>query len=66
VTGLATFPSSAPPASFEYTMPVTDFLVRDSASLTGDSYVAKTVFRFKYVNGIPSAPILEKISVICE
>jgi|SRR6185295_14527768 len=61
----ATFPDGIP-SYFEATLPVSDFLVRDSATLTGDSYMMRTVLRLTFTNGIPSAPALESISVACE
>jgi hypothetical protein len=62
---IATFPDGIP-TYFEGTMPMADFLVRDSPTLTGDSYVLRTVLRLKFNNGIPSAPLLESINVACE
>ena len=61
----STFPSG-PPTYFEHTMVAVDYLVRDSLTPTGDSYLMRTSFRLIYNNGVPSAPVLEKISVVCE
>jgi hypothetical protein len=61
----ATFPEGIP-AYFEGTMPMADFLVRDSDTLTGDSYMLRTVLRLRFNNGIPSAPTIDTISVACE
>jgi hypothetical protein len=65
VSLISTFPDGIPDY-FEATLPVADFLVRDSPTLTGDSYMMKTVLRLKFNNGIPIAPALESISVACE
>lgn len=62
---IATFPDGIP-SYFEHTLPMADFLVRDASTLTGDSYMMRTVLRLKFNNGIPSAPVLESISVACE
>jgi len=62
---LSTFPGGVP-TYFEHTLRVTDWFVRSSPVLTGDSYVVRTYFRFKYNNGVPSAPVIETISVACE
>jgi len=62
---VATFPDGIP-TYFEHTLPVADFLVRDAFTLTGDSYMMRTVLRLKFNNGIPSAPVLQSISVACE
>jgi hypothetical protein len=65
VSLLSTFPDGIP-TYFEATLPVADFLVRDSSTLTGDSYIMRTVLRLKFNNGIPTVPALESISVACE
>ena len=54
------------PTYFEGTLPMADFLVRNSPTLTGDSYMLRTVLRLKANNGIPTAPTLDSISVACE
>jgi hypothetical protein len=62
---IATFPDGIP-TYFEGTLPMADFLVRNSPTLAGDSYMLRTVLRLKFNNGIPSAPLLESINVACE
>ena len=61
----ATFPDGIP-TYFEATMRAADFLVRDSETLTGDSYMLRTVLRMRFNNGIPSTPTIDSISVACE
>jgi hypothetical protein len=61
----STFPSG-PPTYFEHTMTVTDYLERDSATPTGDSYLMRTSFRLTYNSGVPGPPVLEQIGVVCE
>jgi hypothetical protein len=58
--------SDGVPSYFEHTLRVTDFLVRNSPTLTGDSYVVRSIFRFKFNNGIPAVPVLETVAVACE
>lgn len=61
----STFPSG-PPTYYEHTMVAVDYLVRDSVTPTGDSYLMRTFLRLIYNNGVPSVPVLENISVVCE
>jgi hypothetical protein len=64
VSADAGFP--AKPANFAATVALTDFLVRDSTTDTGDSFLLDTVLQLNFTNGVPSVPTIQALNVRCE
>lgn len=60
-----TFPDGVP-EYVEQTMPINDFLVRDSLADTNDSYTMTTSLRLIFDNGLPTVPTLDSVSVACQ
>jgi len=60
-----TFPDGVP-EYFETTLPINDFLIRDSLVETNDAYTMSTTLRLIFSNGLPSVPTLDSVSVACQ
>jgi hypothetical protein len=59
----AAFPDGTP-SYFEHPLTVTDYLARSGS--TTDAFLMTTVFDVAYVNGIPTTPTLQTITVSCQ
>jgi len=60
-----TFPEGVP-QYFERTLIANDYLMRDSLTVTNDSYMLNSTFRLVFSNGLPSLPVLESVDVVCK
>jgi hypothetical protein len=58
----ATFPSK--PASFVEDLTITDYLERSLDP--DDTFLMNTVFEIAFTNGVPSAPVIQQIDVVCK
>ena len=58
------FPGGTP-GYFKQTLNMVDFLKRNSLTPTGDSFQMSANFSVVFSNGIPAAPVLQGISVVC-
>jgi hypothetical protein len=58
----ASFPSK--PASFVEDLTVTDYLERSMNP--DDTFLMNTVFEIAFTNGVPSAPVIQQLDVVCK
>jgi hypothetical protein len=59
----ASFPET--PLDFAATTAVTDYLVRGSTVPGSDSFILNTVFELVFTSGVPTAPVVKELNVVC-
>jgi len=65
VGATTTFPDGVP-EYYERTLTASDLFERDSPIDTNDSYTMNTTLRLIFMNGLPSVPTLDSLSVSCQ